>query len=478
MEDVNDFLEGWIRGWSLSKTWPEIKFHQPLLCADCPHFSGKFNPKPGDVVTCISSRGKSIFLYKSGSIGLNGDCGTYALLHHTDGFCPGSGITDYDGDTNYWVLSNKSDRCAFFKEMVKAGYKWNAKKLKLTKKAVWTPKDGDFCYVGKNETNHECFHISKNKSEYYASLRISDSNLHFGGAAYYKEAKINRGGFNITRLLTADEKAKLLAAIKEAGYEWNAEEKKVDQFTPRCGDFAAWTNYAGDEKWLACVKKYNGRGDNAVGLYFGLARNGELFINDSFGCQESHILRLMTESERLQLLAELTKTGRVWNAEKKCVEDIKFVPKDGEFCVAECGALEPYLFIAKSTSKGLSDYVWLCGGDLNIESASCYHEDFIFRKQTGAEMKELLSYLSKAGKTWNPELKRIEDVKWRAEKGGRYWHSFCDANNGDTEYKPRRSTENRDKFDDAMYAQRDYHKTKEDCQRFCDAINLTIKNFK
>jgi len=116
-------------------------------------------------------------------------------------------------------------------------------------------------------------------------------------------------------------------------------------------------------------------------------------------------------------------------------------------------------------------------GNISRNGSSCSLGD-VFRPATSDEKNEIITKIKSIGKDWDANNKKIIDYKWRAEKGETYWQSFCNANNGDTEYKPHTSTENRNKFDDAIYAQGDYHKTKEDCQRFCDALNSVIKNFK
>lgn len=261
---------------------------------DCSLFTPEFSPKPGDLVTVVSPRGKSIFIYKSGECKKGKKVYCFAQLHHSNGFCDGSWtLEDKNNDTTDWHLSTKSDRCEFFEAMVKAGYKWNAKKLELAKKA----------------------------------------------------------------------------------------EKKLE-------------------------------------------------------------------------------------------------PKDGDFVVAECPMILPFLIIARSDSTGIGHHACLHNGHLSILSTGHFSNNFKFCKQTEQEKKMLIDALSKDGKKWNSELKRIEDVKWRAEKGERYWTSSCKNGDSVTEYAPIDVADYRDSFDDSCYAIGDYHRTESECQRLCDQLNSVIKNFK
>ena len=256
-------------------------------CRNCPLTFNRFSPKPGDLVTVISPRGKSIFIYKSGECKKGKKVYCFAQLHYGNGFCDGSWtIEDKNNDTTDWHLSTKSDRCEFFEAMVKAGYKWNAKKLELTKKVEM---------------------------------------------------------------------------------EWK--------------------------------------------------------------------------------------------------------PKDGDFAVAGYSTLSPYLIIAKPTPAGISDYVWLCDGDLSITSVSAFHDGFKFRKQTEQETKMLIDALSKDGKTWNPELKRIEDIKWRAEKGETYLYLFFEFGTACVSG----TSDDRSSVDDMFFSSGNYFKTENSAQIFADKINELLK---
>lgn len=122
----------------------------------------------------------------------------------------------------------------FFEALDKAGYKWNARKLELTKKEVkWIPEDGDFLYqkddvcawvsILKEETGRE-----DNKLDVYASFVISsNNNSGLGLKTHGKCRKVTAG--KTYRLATDSEKQLLLDALAKEGKTWNAEKKRVEK---------------------------------------------------------------------------------------------------------------------------------------------------------------------------------------------------------------------------------------------------------
>jgi len=346
-------------------------------CATCILKTVEFSPKPGDLVTVISPRGKSMFLYKSGDCKRGGDSNGFAVLHRDGGFLSGLGIWDKFNDTDDWHLSTKSERCEFIDAMVKAGYRWNAKKLKLSKVESGF-KIGDFVY-------------------------------------------------------------------------WSGNNPRPAIILRHCHSFS--------DSWVLCgINNLDGNNSSA---------------------SEKH-LRLATETEKRQLIDLLHSTGKDWDAVNKEIVELKFAPRDGDFILTDRGFLA--IFKGNKVPSTGNEFEFYYHSMLYDLGSTVQLDDWCAAKpsriMTDGEKQIFTNKLAEKGKNWNPETKRIEPIKWRAEKGGIYWQSFCNANNGDTEYRPHASTENRDPFDNAIYTQGDYHKTEEDCQRFCNALNLTIKNFK
>jgi hypothetical protein len=203
-------------------------------------FEEKFSPKPGDLITVVSPRGKSITLYKSGKIGIGGDVDSYATLHRTDGFVL-KGIKDDYNDTTDWHLSTKSDRCEFFESMVKAGYRWNAKKLELTKvKSRF--KIGDFVYWSGYEPHIAI--ILRHCNSFSDSWVICGINNPTGYNSSASEKNL--------RFATDQEQKKLLAELHGIGKTWNPELKRIEDIKWRAEKGEAYL-YLFFEFGTACV---------------------------------------------------------------------------------------------------------------------------------------------------------------------------------------------------------------------------------
>lgn len=95
-----------------------------------------------------------------------------------------------------------------------------------------------------------------------------------------------------------------------------------------------------------------------------------------------------------------------------------------------------------------------------------------------SEKQQLLDALKADGKCWNAEKKCVEKLRWRAEKGGKYWLSDCEPANGDATFHPILWHDSFSTFDNAQYNVGDYHKTEKDCQVWCDALNNTMLKLK
>lgn len=105
-----------------------------------------FEPKEGDVV--INEYG-SVFIFKGEN--RNGACDYYAGVYK-DIFYTQSNTGFNKGSLR---LATYEERCKFFEILVKEGYKWDSRKLKLTKKGL-NPEDmkkGEFYKVNIGDNN-------------------------------------------------------------------------------------------------------------------------------------------------------------------------------------------------------------------------------------------------------------------------------------------------------------------------------------
>lgn len=154
------------------------------------------------------------------------------------------------------------------------------------------------------------------------------------------------------------------------------------------------------------------------------------------------------------------------------IEEV-FVPKDGDICVAYYGRLSPYIFIAKPMHGKIYNYALLRYTELRIGSTSSYSPDYNFRLATPAESQQLFDALAADGKRWNADLKRIEKVRERAKHGGVYYTALSDSGR----YVAESSSDDYLYADNKRYERGNYFLNESDCQRLCDLLNETVKNF-
>ena len=111
-------------------------------------------------------------------------------------------------------------------------------------------------------------------------------------------------------------------------------------------------------------------------------------------------------------------------------------------------------------------------GDIKIEDCSCssYVYNHVF-PASESEKQELFDKLAEVGKRWNPETKKLEDIRWRAGKGG-FYHYL----NGSLEVLS--SCDNRGNVSDGMYNVGNYFKTKEAAKKVADQIKEIFRNSK
>lgn len=98
-----------------------------------------------------------------------------------------------------------------------------------------------------------------------------------------------------------------------------------DRLKPKDGDFLV-TN-------IGCIFIYNTKYNLRFlkGFYVGINADDEIVISDKTSGY-SGVERFATEKEKSDFLERLEKEcGKRWNAEKKCLEDIRWKPNDGDY---------------------------------------------------------------------------------------------------------------------------------------------------
>lgn len=184
-------------------------------------------------------------------------------------------------------------------------------------------------------------------------------------------------------------------------------------------------------------------------------------------------------------------------------EEQKYEPKDGDFVkIQKEGNLyftpdlgigysehEPYIGIFKSIETDEGKELLFCYITLMRDSQyeilmPLEHEGRTFSvgelsnlkvsPATEEEKKSLIDKLAEKGKKWNPETKRIEDVRWRANDGDHYYYLLF----GDADLLVTETTDIRMDKDDERYNSGNYFKTSEAAEKASEQIRETFQNSK
>lgn len=178
----------------------------------------------------------------------------------------------------------------------------------------WEPKVGA---VVKNDFD-DIYIFSHKKGDMYESkdgLHLHKSEL----------IKSNNLSSSVVHPTTRQERINFFEALTKAGYKYNSKRveltKMVEKFVPVDGDFV--TGISNGKKLISIFKNRRDVG-NSSDVYLSVfsdktALNCEIdWISDEF------IQRLSTDTEKQLLLDALAKDGKIWNAEKKCVERLRW----------------------------------------------------------------------------------------------------------------------------------------------------------
>lgn len=103
----------------------------------------------------------------------------------------------------------------------------------------------------------------------------------------------------------------------------------------------------------------------------------------------------------------------------------KFEPKDGDFCVTENGCIFIYNSNYKLRSNALLGYyVGIdCYNDITINEDNRFGFSNEVRCATPEEKDAFLARLKKeCHNRWNPETKKLEDIRWKPKKGEIFYY--------------------------------------------------------
>lgn len=152
----------------------------------------------------------------------------------------------------------------------------------------------------------------------------------------------------------------------------------------------------------------------------------------------------------------------------------KFEPKGGDFCVSDTGLI----FIVHNTynvGKQMRAFSYIGESDNNKEIfKNLTYTINNGRFATPEEKSEFLARLEKEyHKRWNEETKQLEDIRWRAKRGSKYYRV---TTSGVFEVEECEETCSAISYLD--YSCGNYFRTKEAAQKVADQIKEIFKNSK
>ena len=143
--------------------------------------------------------------------------------------------------------------------------------------------------------------------------------------------------------------------------------------------------------------------------------------------------RLATESEKQLLFDALAKDGMQWNPDTKQIEELKYIPKEGdcvEFDYIGGNHKKKGYFVAKIINGeifGSGDWLAINHNSIHCKRSFSYTKninEWIFRKITP---EELQSKFNELGYEYKFETHTAEKLRWNPKEGEIYYYpdQFC-----------------------------------------------------
>ena len=148
--------------------------------------------------------------------------------------------------------------------------------------------------------------------------------------------------------------------------------------------------------------------------------------------------------------------------------------KDGDVLVLVVNGKRCNAFIYKSTDKRGFHYYYVgldvCNQISISESPSNRWSNNDLSYSTEEEKKELFDKMKEQGLKWNAEEKRVEKIRWRAEKGGEYHFMNSDLTTCNT-------TEFSDDIDTNRYDALNYFHTEEQTKEAAKRVKEVLRKY-
>lgn len=198
-----------------------------------------------------------------------------------------------------------------------------------------------------------------------------------------------------------------------------------DKFTPKNGDICYFCNSCTE-----CVLIYKGTHQFMKSIavdYYATLRLSTLDLYYDDWC-DNKIVRLATDLEKQKLFDALEQAGKQWNPKTLQIEDLQFIPRNGEICYFNNGACERIVIYYQSLSAAKSCAVYSACDLKGYLSTGCILDNACRRLANTAERQILFDALGTKGKQWNIDLKCIEPLKWRPIMNEIYYYPLINAN--------------------------------------------------
>lgn len=145
------------------------------------------------------------------------------LFNDTTYLCPISDIIEQR-------FATEEEKKHLFDAIKKHGYNWNAEKKVLEESSDPEFKDGDIIHINVNECNFLSIYKGRSNREIYNYLDLNLSDDYLSFSIECNESVPFEDSRDLTyRLATEEEKEHLFNVIKEKGYKWDADKKKLSK---------------------------------------------------------------------------------------------------------------------------------------------------------------------------------------------------------------------------------------------------------
>ena len=184
--------------------------------------------------------------------------------------------------------------------------------------------------------------------------------------------------------------------------------------------------------------------------------------------------RHATESEKQVIFDALAKIGKMWDAEKLEITNLKYVPKVGDCVKLDKGNIILYFFVENETAEYVNSKYMVVGDaiefDNDYDKFGGYLKNSYNRIYTKITPKELQSEFNKLGYEYDFKTHTATKKRWRAKLGEPYW-IFTDF------IRVLKCIEQNDKVDLKFYQTGNYFQTEEIAQQACDLFSESLKEF-